>query len=75
MKSLFKWLINDIQKRYLSLNDEFISQEIKKLLNKCDLADNYFEQVSNEIDESLSSYKSLSETCWQDVLDLNQIKE
>lgn len=73
MQNLFKWLIQDIQTRYLSLNNEFIIQETRKLLNKCNLPENHFEEVSDEIDESLSNYKSLDKTSWQDVLDLDKI--
>jgi len=75
MKSLFKWLIQDISDRYLSLkiNGEFVNKEIKKLLNKCNLSDNYFEEVSNEVEESLSNYKSLDKTCWQEVFDLDKV--
>ena len=73
MQNLFKWLIKDIHTRYLSLNNEFIIQEIRKLLNKCNLPENHFKEVSDEINESLSNYKSLDKTCWQDVLDLDEI--
>lgn len=73
MQNLFKWLIKDIHTSYLSLNNEFIIQEIRKLLNKCNLPENHFKEVSDEINESLSNYKSLDKTCWQDVLDLNKI--
>ena len=73
MQNLFKWLIKDIHTRYLSLNNEFIIQEIRKLLNKCNLPENYFKEVSDEINESSSNYKSLDKTCWQDVLDLDEI--
>ncbi len=77
MNNLFKSLISDITERYLShnFNNEFIHKETKKMLKKCNLSDNYFEEIIIERKKSFNNFKLLSETNWSEILDLDKIKE